>query len=769
MVAIVPVTLRRPAFILALCSAVPVVVIAGASVSAAAAPVESQTTVTSNIRRLIDISDDGRTAFVDTGVSGSAWATIDTVTSVVTPVAIDLSVDTGATEIHMLANGLGVVVNTNVSLTASDTDSLVDGYLYPLPGGAPTLLTGTLAAGVAHWVTSASADGLVLTVSEGGSIADELLVLDRNTGTTDSMTSRFPGYSGFSGFVSSNGRTVALSIFTNGAPFFSQVLALDRITNTTRKIERGGGIDVVDISADGRRTIGRASIAHLDTGTFQRIFDTTTSAAFAIDGTGERAVVMEVTGTGSSDRHLKLWEAGRSGLTDLTSTVGAAADDVVQMSADGRTVVYSSRVTSFVRDIVVVRLAPRSPTYVPLTPARVLETREGEAPTIDGLFNGVGIRAAGSVTELPVRGRAGVPTDASAVVINVTVTEPAAAGFVTVFPCGTGRPNASNLNYVAGQTVANNVIATVGAGGAVCIFTLATTHLIVDVSGAVPPNSGYRALSPARLVETRAGEAPTIDGQYSGVGRVPTGGTLKFNFYHRGGLGSNVGSLVLNVTAISPSQAGFLTVYRCMDGRPNASSLNYRSGQIVANTVVIGAPLGRFNFPDVPDITDGDICIFSSANADIAVDLNGSFDAVDQYYESGRADEPSGPSGAPLAPLAPARLLETRSGEAPTIDGQFTGIGLVTAPVVLDVAGRGGVPADADAAVLNVTVTAPIDAGFVTVYPCGARPNASNLNFTAGQTVANNVIAPLSASGQVCLFASIGTHLIVDVTGSITA
>jgi hypothetical protein len=59
---------------------------------------------------------------------------------------------------------------------------------------------------------------------------------------------------------------------------------------------------------------------------------------------------------------------------------------------------------------------------------------------------------------LQVTGRGGVPADAAAVVLNVTVNEPEQAGFVTAYPCGTPRPNASNLNYVPGQTIPNNVI-----------------------------------------------------------------------------------------------------------------------------------------------------------------------------------------------------------------------------------------------------------------------------------------------------------------------
>ncbi|HUF99256.1 MAG TPA: S8 family peptidase [Ilumatobacter sp.] len=119
-----------------------------------------------------------------------------------------------------------------------------------------------------------------------------------------------------------------------------------------------------------------------------------------------------------------------------------------------------------------------------LEPARVLDSRVGGL-TVDGGFAGVGVRGAGSVTELLVVGRGGVPVDAGAVVLNVTVTEPEVAGFVSVFPCGGVQPNASSVNYVAGQTVANAVVAKVGVAGKVCVYTLGTAHLIVDVNGSM--------------------------------------------------------------------------------------------------------------------------------------------------------------------------------------------------------------------------------------------------------------------------------------------
>jgi hypothetical protein len=124
------------------------------------------------------------------------------------------------------------------------------------------------------------------------------------------------------------------------------------------------------------------------------------------------------------------------------------------------------------------------PSLQSVVPARLLDTRPGQT-TIDGLFQGAGVRAAESVTELKVTGRGGVPNDASAVLMNLTAVTPDGPGFFTVYPCGETRPLASNVNYVAGQIVPNAVLAKIGTNGNVCIYTKAASHILADVNGYV--------------------------------------------------------------------------------------------------------------------------------------------------------------------------------------------------------------------------------------------------------------------------------------------
>jgi hypothetical protein len=123
--------------------------------------------------------------------------------------------------------------------------------------------------------------------------------------------------------------------------------------------------------------------------------------------------------------------------------------------------------------------SPTSGGFLPLTPARVLDTRTGTG----GIAGPVG---AGQTISLPVLGQGGVPTSGvAAVVLNVTVTQPATAGYLTVYPDGVTRPTSSNLNFTAGQTVPNLVIAPVGADGKVDFYngTAGNVHIIADISG----------------------------------------------------------------------------------------------------------------------------------------------------------------------------------------------------------------------------------------------------------------------------------------------
>ncbi|MFN0028226.1 MAG: RCC1 domain-containing protein [Acidimicrobiales bacterium] len=380
---------------------------------------------------------------------------------------------------------------------------------------------------------------------------------------------------------------------------------------------------------------------------------------------------------------------------------------------------------------------------VSVVPARLLDSRPGQA-TVDSQSAGQGLRSEGTVTALPVLGRGGVPSDASAVVLNVTVTEGTGLGFVTVWPCGADRPLASSLNFVAGQTVPNAVLVKVGTNGRVCFYNEgADVQFIADVTGYFPAGGAFGSVVPARLLDSRPGQA-TVDGNTSVQGIRPAGTTTTLQVGGRGGVPSDASAVALNVTATEGTGLGFVTVWPCGTDRPLASNLNFVAGQTVPNAVIVKVG------------TSGTVCLYNEgASVNLIADVTGYF-----------------PAGDAFGTLVPARLLDSRPGRA-TVDGQAAAEGVRPAgfTTTLPVTGRGGVPGDASAVALNVTVTEGTGLGFVTVWPCGTdRPLASNLNFVAGQTVPNAVIVKVGTSGTVCLYnEGASVNLIADVIGYVPA
>jgi len=248
-------------------------------------------------------------------------------------------------------------------------------------------------------------------------------------------------------------------------------------------------------------------------------------------------------------------------------------------------------------------------TLVSLSPARLLDSRIGGA-TVDGQLAGIGQRPTGSVTEVTVAGRGCVPTDATAVVLNVTVVQARVGGYASVFPCGEPVPNASNLNFAAGQTVPNAVVAKVGAGGKVCVFAEVPFDLLVDVNGYVPAGSSVGSLSPARLLDSRAGGA-TVDGQLANIGQRGAGSITEVPVAGRGGVPASATAVVLNVTAVQAATGGYASVFPCGEAVPNASNLNFAAGQTVPNAVVAKVGAG------------GAVCVFAERPIHLLVDVNG--------------------------------------------------------------------------------------------------------------------------------------------------
>ncbi len=369
-------------------------------------------------------------------------------------------------------------------------------------------------------------------------------------------------------------------------------------------------------------------------------------------------------------------------------------------------------------------------------PGRLADTRTG-GRTVDGQFAGAGQRSAGSTYEITVAGRGGVPVDATGVALNVTATGTTGGGYLTVWPCGTPQPNASNLNYTAGVDIANAVIAALGAGGKVCVYTSTAADLIVDVNGALPADTSFVTMNPARLHDSRVG-GRTVDGAEQGGGPAAAGSTTQVQVTGRAGIGKGANAAIVNVTVDGTTAPGYVTVYPCGTTQPNASNLNYDSGATVAAFGI--AKLGA----------DGTICVFTSAATQLIVDASGYVPVATTYR-----------------PRDPARLLDTRpSGR--TIDGQGANAGLRPAGSITEVQVKDRIGLGAPkTAVVTVTSTNQEAGGYLTMWPCGqTQPNASNLNFQAGVDIANTAIVPVGTNGKVCIYASAPTNILTDINGT---
>jgi hypothetical protein len=291
--------------------------------------------------------------------------------------------------------------------------------------------------------------------------------------------------------------------------------------------------------------------------------------------------------------------------SSLNIDTGTTAPNLVsvRVGAEGKVCLYSSRRTDLIADVVGWYRpdATGSPLQA-VTPSRVLDTREDSA----------GRLGQGETLSLDVTGVGDVPSGASAVVLNTTITEPTASSFLTVYPGDTVKPLASNLNWSAGDTRANLVTVPVGPNGTVNFYNnRGGVHVLADVVGwyGPPGDAGDRftASSPSRVVDTR---------QPLGLsGRFQAGQTRQFTVAGAGGVPSTgVSAVVVNATVTNTTGTSFLTIFPTGEEVPTASNLNWFPGQTRPNLVV------------VPLDANGSISLYNDrGQTDVVLDVVGWF------------------------------------------------------------------------------------------------------------------------------------------------
>jgi DNA-binding beta-propeller fold protein YncE len=421
---------------------------------------------------------------------------------------------------------------------------------------------------------------------------------------------------------------------------------------------------------------------------------------------------------------------------------------------------------------------PISTAYHPINPVRVADTRPGSGYPLSGSTLGPG-----GQLNVPVvnANNDGVPSTATAVVANITAVNPTATSYLTVWPTGTSPPLASTLNFSPGAVVPNLVEMAIGSSGEISIYNaFGNVDVIVDVEGWVGPASQpgaglFNSVAPYRVCDTRLGSgvpANQCNGQGTAAGTLGPGQTLTIqvtgwpNSSTPPSTGTvpaepGVGAVVLNVTATDTTAWSYLTIWPSGASQPNASSLNWTSaGQTKANRVIVGVD------------SSGKISIYNAFGyVDVVVDISG-------YFTDGSNP---GATGTGFNGLVPYRICDTRQ---TAVSNQCNNYGAASGTLSsgqvlkVQVAGLGGVPnmnspAPPVAVVLNVTATDTTgNGGYFTLWPDGSpQPLASDVNWSAGQTVANLVVVKIGPNGLVDLYAFTGfpsgatADCVIDVVG----
>lgn len=263
-----------------------------------------------------------------------------------------------------------------------------------------------------------------------------------------------------------------------------------------------------------------------------------------------------------------------------------------------------------------------------------------------------------------------------------------------------------------------------------------TTSLLLNITGATERSSTVRSTvltESARLVDTRVGVGGIAPGP------VSTGDQLEVAVTSPEDAPRSTAVLTTTVTGTTVDHTGgYLTIEPCFDPTAeasNISTLNFTSGQTIANTAIV--PVGP----------TGTVCISVHGSAHVIIDR-----------QQILSDEV-------LHAVPPFRRVDTRIGIGDLPVGALTDGDVLRVPV----AGRDGIPASGVAAIsANLTVTetsAPTTGGFVTIQPCGGSNDVSTLNFATGETVANAFITAVGESGDLCVTVHGSAQVMIDVNG----
>jgi FtsP/CotA-like multicopper oxidase with cupredoxin domain len=314
----------------------------------------------------------------------------------------------------------------------------------------------------------------------------------------------------------------------------------------------------------------------------------------------------------------------------------------------------------------------------------------------------------------------------------IAITGTAASSFVESTTCAaTVAPGASCAIFVSFKPLASGSLAatlsvTDNAPGSPQTVSLAGT-------ATTPVGLQFVPIAPCRLVDTRNPAGP-----FGGPG-LTAGQTREFDPPQGScGIPSTAAAYSLNVTVLPDGPLSYLTLWPAGQAQPNVSTLN-SDGRVKANAAV--TPAG----------TNGGIDIFVSDPSQVVLDIDGYF-------------APAGTASAlAFYPVAPCRIADTRQAAGPFGGPSLAAGGSRDFPVQSSTC---AIPSNASAYSLNVTAIPHSTLNYLTAWPAGqAQPYVSTLNSPTGAVVANAAIVPAGSSGNVSIFVSDASDVILDVNG----
>lgn len=271
---------------------------------------------------------------------------------------------------------------------------------------------------------------------------------------------------------------------------------------------------------------------------------------------------------------------------------------IVPLAADGTLCIYSSVTTDLVVDLFGTYAPGVGDRFEPVSPVRLKDSRSSPSTL-----------PAGTIVRVQVAGASGVPAGATGAALTVHALNASGTGYATVYPCSAEVPLVSSVNVVSGSSVTNHVEVALSGSGEVCVYVSVAMHIAVDLSGwfGATGSGEFHAITPFRAVDTRNGTG--LSGKFvAGVDRAVT-------IAGANGLPNAAAliAVVAEVTAVSPTNTGFITVHPCLAALPNLSMVRYFTG---ANSATSVASL---------DDATGRWCLNASSAVHVLVDVSGYF------------------------------------------------------------------------------------------------------------------------------------------------